>query len=201
MAETTTYRNLTDCPADRFGEALRLHRETIGIALDEISKRVGFEFTPFVLEMVEAGRYPLDTRQVILLVWGYDAHPDLVLPIRDCLVVDNTRSEIAAGPTVKHVTETATPMGLLHEYLEFLYELRDVEPGSSVHLREDDLEVLSSTTNWSVIKVREHLTMLMEHWQDAYPHQTQSPTRTSALGSGPPVRLLEPLHQDSVSAS
>ena len=53
MAEPESYRNLIDCPADRLGKALRLHRETLGLTLEDISKRVDLTFTPVVLQMIE----------------------------------------------------------------------------------------------------------------------------------------------------
>ena len=202
MAEPETYRNLIDCPAVRLGKALRLHRETVGFSLEDISKRVDFTFTPVVLQMIEAGQYPLDPAQVLIAVWGYDADPDLVLPIRNQLQLDAAGRSVAAGPTVRELNQATTAEGLLYEYLGFVYELRCVEPGSTIPLREADLAVLSNAINWEMDDIREHLTALMSRWHHADPHEPQSlskQNRTGVLGAGVPVGLKHRFHQNEQS--
>ena len=203
MADPETYRSLIDCPAARLGSALRLHRETVGLSLEDISKRVDFTFTPIVLQMIEAGQYPLDPAQVLIAVWGYDADPDLVLPIRDHLKLDAPGRTVAAGPTMRELSQSTTAEGLLYEYLRFVYELRGAEPGSTIPLREADLAVLSNTINWPMDGIREHLTALMSRWHHADPHEPQSLTlknRTGVLGANVPVGLKHRYHRNEESA-
>ena len=200
MAAPDKHRDLIDCPARRLGKALRLHRESVGQSLEEISKRVNFSFTPIVLQMIEAGQYPLEPAQVLIAVWGYDADPNNVLPIRDVLRFDEADRKFAAGPTVRDLHQSFTPAGLLYEYLAFVYDLRGMEPGSTVPLREADLAVLSNTTGWPMDEVREHLTVLMARWGYVDPHETQSlarQNRTGVLGASVPVGLRERLHQNT----
>ena len=166
MAHSDKYRDVLDCPAKRLGKALKLHRETRGLAHEEISRRVDYAFTPVVLHMIEAGLYPLDTGQVFKIIRGYDADPDRLLPVRNDLKIDDARHHMAMGPTIRELNQSATTDGLLYEYLAFLYQIRKAQPGSRVPLREDDLAALANTTDLRIEEVRSRLLDLMARWND-----------------------------------
>jgi len=174
MANSEEYRDVLDCPAGRLGTALKLHRETVGMTYGEISRRVDYAFTPVVLQMVELGRYPLKGPQILKVIWGYDANPDLLLPTRDNLEIDREQHEISAGPTMRELNQSATTDGLLYEYLVFVYQIRNAEPGTSVALREEDLAVLSNTTDLPTLELRDRLNHLMASWNEAPPEVDES---------------------------
>ena len=97
-----------------------------------------------------------------------------LLPSRDNLEIDREHHEISAGPTLRELNQSATTDGLLYEYLAFLYQIRGEEPGTSLQLREDDLAVLSNTTDLPTLELRDRLKDLMARWNEAPPEADES---------------------------
>jgi len=158
-----------DSGAERLGVALRQHREERGLTLETIAKRLAYVYTPTVLQMIESARYPLESDQVEDLLHSYDADPDLSVLAGGLLEGHNDHGDDESAQTVRELNQSTTAEGLLYEYLDFVYEIRGVEPGSLIPLREADLAVLGKTIGWSIGAIEDHLTNLMVLWRKADP--------------------------------
>ena len=158
MANPEKYQYLVDTSAAQLGLALRRHRQALGASLEKISNRLDYAFTPVVLSMIESGQYPLEEPQVHLLLWGYDAHLDELLPALEELEFDE---QPAVGRTIRELKESTGAVDLLDAYLTFVYDLRDAPQGSPVPLRQADLVVLSNTIDWPTDEIRGHLLAVM----------------------------------------
>ena len=166
-------QRLTGIPARRLGVALRRYREASEVSLPEIAERLDFAFTPDVLEVIESGQHLLDEPQILLILSGYDVEPEELLPERQLLEFDDEGLYMAVGWTVKELTKPHTEESVLASYLTFVYELRDINPGTRIPLRQVDLVVLSNTIDWSTEKIRDHLTGLMQKWGKLPPEDTE----------------------------
>lgn len=171
MTEANADGDLMEIPAKRLGVALRRHRETARVTLPEIAERLEMAFTPVVLQMVEAGQYPLQEPQIMRILWGYDVAPENLLPQRHLLEFDDEGQYMAVGWTVRELTNSCTERGVLEEYLAFVYDLRGVEPGAKIPVRKADLVVLSNTIDWPTDDIRDHLTDLMALWAETPPSE------------------------------
>ncbi|MCZ7628964.1 MAG: hypothetical protein M5U19_07800 [Microthrixaceae bacterium] len=72
----------------------------------------------------------------------YGVSPQDLVPPRDHLVVDLAEGYMRAGQDMTLLDNGAGRHDLLSRYLEMIWELRAVEPGSRVPLRDADLMVL-----------------------------------------------------------
>jgi hypothetical protein len=162
VTETKGSPRIGRIPAERLGIALQWHREEDGASLHDIARRLDYSFTPTVLGMIEAGRYPLAESQIDELLRCYRVDPVKVMPDRHKLDVDDERRYMAVGWKVVELKYSSTSEGLLTEYLAFVYDLRHMKKGSRIPLRQDDLPVLAETIDWPLPDVIAFLLGLMD---------------------------------------
>ncbi|MEZ5238176.1 MAG: hypothetical protein R2716_04300 [Microthrixaceae bacterium] len=94
---------------------------------------------------MENGALGLDEHLFGRLAELYGVSPGDLVPPRDHLVVDLADGYMRAGSDIALLDRGVGRHDVLSRYLEMIWELRSVEPGSEVTLREEDLEVLGSS--------------------------------------------------------
>lgn len=192
MADSAHREYLSDVPARRLGAALARHRTDRGATLEDIARRLENAFSAAILEMIEAGMYPLAEPQIHLLLDGYQVTGVDLLPARHKLEFDDDGQYMAVEWTVRELGDVCTPEALLEEYLAFVYELRGMQPGAAIPLRDDDLAVLSNTIDWPTDLIRNHLIDLMFRWRQTLPPAHLIRPAESADQNGP-LSLLQRL--------
>lgn len=118
-------------------------------------------FTPSFLEDVERGRVTPDERTVSNLVGLYEVEAGPVVPERSQLVLDLDRHELI-------VDGSSMPFDSLHTddvlggYVSLIYQLRGLEPGSDLVLRDRDLAVLSQSLGVADEELRREIRGLID---------------------------------------
>jgi len=68
---------------------------------------------------------------------------------------------MAVGWNVRDLAGCDSPQELLSEYLAFVYSMQGLRPGTPIHVRHGDLEVLEATIGWSTDRISAYLVDLM----------------------------------------
>lgn len=84
------------------------------------------------------------------------------------LLVDLDRGVVEAGGR-RTTVAGADADGVLDGYLALVYELRDVEPGMTIPIREVDLGLLADALEWRAEEIERELIELMREHGDAEP--------------------------------
>lgn len=169
---------VSEASPQRLGLLLADARTRRGLRLADVTAQLGGVLQPAELMALESGAFvpPRETLARLSAVYGVSAR-DLVPP-RDHLVIDTVEGYLRAG---QHIALLERPVrgvahdpgaepndqgvgrhDLLSRYLEMIWELRAVEPGSRIPLRDPDLEVLGESLGSAPDDVRSELTTLMD---------------------------------------
>jgi hypothetical protein len=153
----------TTVPLRRLGVLLRDARLAAGEALDAVAARSDGRFDVLALIDVEAGQHHLTDDDVTALLANYRADPGDLLASRSTLVIDLQEGTVAAGSwSTSFPPDADDPDEVLSRYLALLYEMRGLEPGTAIPLRNLDISVLSSALALPAPIVHERLVVMME---------------------------------------
>ena len=154
MAPTTTL-----VPPRRLGALLRQARVEKGWELVDLISRAGL--TVVELDDVEHGRRDLDEATLNALLASYGIDDAELVPTRSQLVIDLDEGRIAVHRTDIDVDASFGPDAVLTRYLALVYRLRGVELGTSLPLRDVDLDVLSTSLSLESHDIESRLQRLM----------------------------------------
>jgi len=148
-------------PPARLGALLVERRTARGLDVVEMARRSNGMFTPAYLENAEKGRVSVDDRVVGHLVGLYESEAGPVIPQRSELVLDIDRRRLSIGDTVVDF-ESLHADDLLDRYVSMVYELRGLEPGTDLVLRDRDLAVLAQALGTTESDLRHDIRGLIE---------------------------------------
>ena len=135
---------LVDAPAERVGLLLAEVRTRQGLRLHDVADRIGGSFDATQLMALESGAIRVGPEVLAELGRIYGVEPQDLVPPRDQLIVDLNEGYMRAGPDIALLDDGAGRRDVLRSYLDMLWELREVPPGTSISLRAPDIEVLAA---------------------------------------------------------
>lgn len=148
-------------PPARLAVLLAAKRRESGLDLADLACSSNQRFSPTLLEQIEKGQVHLDNATISDVAKVYGLQPGASLPHRSKLVLDLNAQHLAVGDTMLPF-KTSTTDAVLERYVSLLYLLRDEQPGRVLPLRDDDLDVLGSTLDLSVGRLRGDLRSIMD---------------------------------------
>lgn len=152
---------LSEAPPERVGLLLADARTRRGLSLADVTVRLDGSLEPADLMALESGAFAVASDTFAELSSLYGVAPQDLVPPRDHLVVDRVEGYMRAGQDLTLLDNGVGRHDLLSRYLDMIWELRAVEPGSEVPLRDADLVVLGESLESDVLSVRRYLTALM----------------------------------------
>lgn len=150
-----------EAPPERVGLLLADARTRRGLRLVEVTDSLSGSLEPADLMALESGAFAVSADMFAELTSLYGVSLQDLVPPRDHLVVDLAEGYMRAGQDMTLLDNGAGRHDLLSRYLEMIWELRAVEPGSRVPLRDADLMVLGESLDAEVGAIRSDLTALM----------------------------------------
>lgn len=123
------------------GRNLRQVRKQQGLSRGAAARSAGL--TRRELAAYERGKVAVPESDLWCLAGSCGVDVVELLPRREPLRISPDLSTISAGDTIRRVRGPAEPDGLLHGYLDMIYELRNLPPGSPMPLRQPDLTALA----------------------------------------------------------
>ena len=169
-------------PALRFGRILEARREELGLNIQQVAAELGVHLTADVVADIEAGRRDLSDAELVQISNVYGIDVEKVLPNRAELVIDLDSGLITAGGK-QTTTEIGTDI-VLERYLGLVYTLRDIDLGTKLHLRDDDIEVLSDALDLSSDETFSRLTDLQLRPDDLAPFTRRVKNRLIVPAAG-----------------
>ncbi|MEM7143442.1 MAG: helix-turn-helix transcriptional regulator [Actinomycetota bacterium] len=166
MAPTTTL-----VPPRRLGALLRQARVAAGLDHADLARGSGLSVVE--LDDIEHGRRDLDEDTLTTLVRLYGVEDAGLVPARSQLVIDLDEGRIAVNRTDLDVDPIAGPDAVLARYLALVYRLRGLSVGTKLHLRDVDIEVLSSALSLAATDVENRLHRLIADETDVHRDQTR----------------------------
>ena len=132
-------------PPRRLGTLLAQARLASGTSLDELASSSA-EWTVERLEAVERGGVEFDDGQLAGVATLYGVDVATIVPPRSKLVVDLDEGilRVDGRRSATEVGEGADRHEVLARYLALVYSMRQVQPGTEITLRVDDLDVLGT---------------------------------------------------------
>ena len=146
-------------PPRRLGALLRQSRLATGTPLEALATA---DLTVVDLDDIEHGRRLVDDDLLQDLVVRYGVEDANLLPKRSQLVIDLDEGRVAIDEADLGAGELCGPDAVLARYLALVYHLRDLPLGSSIALRDLDLDVLSSALELDADEVTRRLRRLMD---------------------------------------
>ncbi len=146
-------------PPRRFGSLLRHARTSSGIELEKLALISNFGVVE--LEDIEQGRQQLDDQQLAEILSLYGIENAELVPERSQLIIDLDHGRIAVDQADITVGPSANADAVLTRYLALVYRLRDLPLGTPLHLRDLDLDVLSTALSLEPATVESRLEQLM----------------------------------------
>jgi transcriptional regulator with XRE-family HTH domain len=156
-------------PPRRLGALLRQARLSSGRELGELATRSGLSIVE--LDDVEHGRRELDEPTLTALVDSYGIPGSGLVPERSQLVIDLDDGRIAVNRTDVDVDPAFGPDAVLTRYLALVYRLRSLPIGTPLHLRDVDLDVLSTALALGTGDIDARLHRLMDSRSDVVADQ------------------------------
>ncbi len=146
-------------PPRRLGTLLRRHRVAAGLDLNELAFRS--ELTVVDLEDVEQGRRTINDSLLSHLITLYGIEDAGLVPERSLLVIDLDEGRIAVDHSDVVAAGSTGTDAVLARYLALVYRLRGLSLGTSIPLRDIDLEVLSTALHIETEEIETRLRRLM----------------------------------------
>ena len=134
---------LAEAPPERVGLLLAEARTRQGLGLAEVVDSIDAELEPAELMALESGALEVPPEVLAELSLHYGVDPETLVPPRSALVIDLNEGYLRAGPDMALLTDGAGRQAVFNRYLEMVWELRSVEPGSVVPLRGADMSALA----------------------------------------------------------
>ena len=151
-------------PPRRLGSLLSQSRAAHGMTITEMSELGHGRYSAARLASIERGTTYLDDRSLKSIVDLYGVEVGSLVPERSELVVDLAEGFLRvsdANASVK-LHRLAAPDEVLARYLAMVYRMRDIDPGTSVSIRDRDLGVLESVLEISLDDIVGGLDTLMD---------------------------------------
>ncbi|MEZ5268101.1 MAG: hypothetical protein R2789_05875 [Microthrixaceae bacterium] len=174
---------VTEAPPERVGLLLADARTRRGLGLEEACRRAGV-LDPAELMALEGGALAVDEATFAALSGLYGVSARDLVPPRDHLVVDLREGYLRAGGEMTLLPSGVGRHDVLSRYLEMVWEMRCVEPGSEVPLRDADLEVLGDSLEVAPGALRAELLRMMRERVRAIPK------RRVLLGLGAAIAVV-----------
>lgn len=150
-----------EAPPERVGLLLAETRVHRGLSLHDVADDLGHDVTAAEVLAVEGGMAPFETSLFMDLARLYDIEPEDLVPPRDRLVVDLAEGFLRIGPDLVLLSDGVGNREVLNHYLEMVWELREVEPGTSIPLRDEDVAVLSGSLDLEPVEIERSLLQRM----------------------------------------
>lgn len=177
-----------EAPPERIGLLLADARTRRGLRLAEVTERLDGNLEPGELMALENGALGVSSETLEQLCGLYGVSPQDIVPPRDHLVVDRVERYMRAGQDIALLDDGVGRHDLLSTYLEMIWELRAVEPGSRVPLRDADLTVLGDSLELDATSVREDLLAMMGDL--VVQRRTGMPKRRVLVGLGAAIAVV-----------
>jgi transcriptional regulator with XRE-family HTH domain len=186
---------LTEAPPERVGLLLADARTRRGLRLGEVTERLGGSLEPAELMALESGAFTPAADTFAELSRLYGVSPQDLVPPRDHLVVDRAEGYMRAGQDIALLENGVGRHDLLSRYLEMIWELRAVEPGTEVPLRDADLLILGESLESDAVTIGRDLTALMgvagtESAGTVRERATGAPKRRVLIGLGAAIAVV-----------
>ncbi len=149
-----------EAPPERVGLLLADARTRRGLTLEDACRLSGV-LEPAELMALEGGAITVGEEVFDALAGLYGVSTADLVPPRDHLVVDLCEGYLRAGGEMTLLTSGVGRHDVLSRYLEMIWEMRCVEPGSEVPLRDADLEVLGESFETDPGALRTELLRMM----------------------------------------
>ncbi|MFV0315687.1 MAG: hypothetical protein ACK5O2_01835 [Microthrixaceae bacterium] len=149
-----------DAPPERIGLLLADARTRRGLGLAEACRLSGV-LEPAEMMALEGGAFTVDSETFEALSGLYGVSPSDLVPPRDHLVVDLREGYLRAGGEISLLSDGVGRHDVLSRYLEMIWEIRSVDPGTDLSLRVADMEVLGESFDDSPASVRRDLLAMM----------------------------------------
>jgi hypothetical protein len=151
-----------DVPTRRLGRLITESREHAGVTIEDLVKANYRGLASYTeLTDVEAGRRPIDAGMLERLVELYGIDPIEMVPERTELVIDLDEKMLIADVASTTLEHADDGHHVLTRYLGLVYSLRDMDPGTSIPLRDVDLEVLAGAISRPADDIERSLHMMM----------------------------------------
>ncbi len=147
-------------PPRRLGTLLKEARVAAGLELEDIAAQQP-DLTLVDLDDLEHGRRTVDDTLLKHLISLYGVEDAGLLPTRSQLVIDLNEDRISVEESEVSTEGLSGPDEILARYLALVYHLRNMPLGTAVHLRDLDLEVLSTALEIETTDIEERLKRLM----------------------------------------
>lgn len=148
-------------PTDRLAQMVAAARTLSGVSAEEVERRTRGAIRAAELLRFEAGEDLFSEQEVRRLAEACGFPVQLIMAVRARLVVDLATKQLRVGDHRHKLKDAANYDRVLVDYLQALYEIREVNVGTPLALREEDLEELGRATGHTVDEVRTHLDELM----------------------------------------
>jgi hypothetical protein len=132
-------------PPRRLGSLLAEARLASGATIEQLAES-STEWSATRLEAIERGAVEFDDRQLASVADLYGVDVATIVPPRSRLVVDLDEGilRVDGRRSATEVGEGADRHEVLARYLALVYSMRQVQPGTEITLRVDDLDVLGT---------------------------------------------------------
>jgi transcriptional regulator with XRE-family HTH domain len=132
-------------PPRRLGTLLSRARSANGLTLDDIVQRSDGAFSMSTLASVERGTTYVTESELRWLAELYGIETSQLVPSRSQLVIDLDDGVLGVQSHRRvKINKDAGRQEVLTRYLAMVYAMREIEPGTYITLRVDDLDVLGS---------------------------------------------------------
>ncbi len=148
-------------PPRRLGRLLAQARVAHGFSLEDVCEELDGRFTEVDVLEIETGRRPMTDQELQFLAELYEVETSTMVPGRSELEIDVEDGLLQAGGSSIDVSPQAERREILSKYLALVYSMRGQEPGSSVTLRLNDLDVLAEALASQRRSVEDELVDLM----------------------------------------
>ena len=152
-------------PPRRFGRILQEQRARRTTTLSQLEKLAGGRFDRHELADVEAGRRALADEELFLLSGLYGVHAEpAVHPRRTTLTVDDDPGATHRHRPARH--RAAALDDVLLRYLGLVVALRGAVPGTTIPVRQPDIDVLAAVLDAAPDEIELRLAVLMTNPRD-----------------------------------
>jgi len=151
-------------PPRRLGRLLAEARTDKGLTVADVCESLGGVVDTVDLLEIELGRCPVEDGVLQTLADLYGLETTSMIPGRSQLVIDLDEGLIEASGATTTLTaagDATARRDVLTKYLALVYSMRGVEPGTTVTLRLDDLDVLAEALGADRRTIEDELVELM----------------------------------------
>ena len=151
-------------PPRRLGALLSESRSRQGATLADVAEASNGRFSFATLASVERGTTALTEKELSKVAELYGVQADSLIPTRSRLVVDleEGRMWVAQTRHKARLDGRSTTHDVLARYLSMVYCMREIDPGTKITLRVEDLDVLGAALSTGVDRVAADLEALMD---------------------------------------